>query len=81
MASPARDGLLSYRVGTRAREIGIDLPHEKDHPARDFLTWVFVRFKWLAGSMAVTAVDFQRVAEVVHDRSVAVNPRIGGKHF
>ena len=81
MAGPASDLLVSHRVGARAREIGIDLPHEENHAARDFFAWVFVRFKWLAGSMAVTAVDFQRVAEVVHDRTVTVNPRIRGKHF
>ena len=81
MASPARDGLISHRVGARTREIGIDLPHKNNHPARDFLTRVFVRFKRLAGAMAVTAVHFERVAEVVHDRTVTVNPRIRGKHF
>ena len=81
MAGPARDGLISNREGARAGEIRIDLADQENHPARDFLAGVVVGFEWFAGAMAVTAIHFERVAEVVHDGSFAVNPRIGGKHL
>ena len=81
MAGPARDGLISHWEGARAGKIRVDLAHQQNHPARDFLARVLVRFEWLAGAVAVTAIHLERVAEIVHHGSFAVNPRIRRKHL
>src|SRR6516162_6676485 len=80
MAGVARNCLVPHREDGRAGEIRIDLPHQEYHFARDFLARVLVSFKWLSGAVTVTAIHLKCVPKVVHDRSLAVNPRVHGKH-
>ena len=61
MASPARHRLISRREDGGAGEIRIDLPHQENHPARDFLARVLVGFKWLAAAVAITTIHVESV--------------------
>ena len=62
------------RIGTCSREARIDFARHRDHSAADLLTWVFVprKARWPTG-VTEPAVYLQGVAEVLHDRSRAVN--------
>src|ERR1041385_8627585 len=79
VARVAGHDLRSRGEDTRVREVRVDLTHHHDHLARDVLARVDVDLLTLVAAMTVGTIHVKRIAEVTHERIVAVDWSAGRK--